>query len=105
MNKKVKELLNELKLDINTINSNENEIDTQILISVENVKLLLKYIDKLQERLNFRVRYCNELEHELYECGNYIHKEKIRNKIKELEENSSTVSVFKIDVLKELLGE
>lgn len=49
MNRKEKKLLNELKSEIKNLKSNETVIDTYILVSVENVKILLNYINKLQK--------------------------------------------------------
>lgn len=117
MNKEEK-AIEELKEEINKpVELPENRFDTFILFNIKSAKTVLNYIDKLQkankylkERLEFRVNYCNELEHELYEEGNYIHKEAIRKKIKELEEEMKKISEVnwkeeQIEVLEEILGE
>lgn len=86
-----------------------------------NYEILLEKIDKLekknkylQERLEFRVNYCNELEHELYEEGNFIHKAVIMKFIKEELpddeimkscENFDCNGVYLRKKLEELLGE
>lgn len=93
----------------------------EVKLKKEDIKILANYIDKLQkankylkERLEFRVNYCNELEHELYEEGNYIHKAAIRKFIKEElpdDEIMKTCEMFDINgvylrkKLEELLGE
>lgn len=69
-------------------------------------KETLNLIDKLQkENEELKEKYKNINWYFENQKDNFVHKDKIRNKIKELEENSSTVSVFEIDILKELLGE
>lgn len=89
-------------------------VDTPISKLKEENKVLRGKNKYLQERLEFRVNYCNELEHELYEEGNFIHKDIIRKFIKEELpddeimkscENFDSNGVYLRKKLEELLGE
>lgn len=79
-----------------------------------------KEIDELKEHIRKRIAYTQDLEKDLFEnCENYVvSKDKIRDKIKELEEQDELYKGYKglefsrtgvinlqIRVLKELLGE
>ena len=103
------------------------EVDRQIcneeLITKDKYQSILKENAHLKERLEYRVKYCNELEHDLFENGNIyvVSKDKIRDTIKKHEEMLEEVKKFseankskmayidgirnKIVALKELLEE
>lgn len=69
-------------------------------------------IDELKEHIRKRIAYTQDLEKDLFEnCENYVvSKDKIRDKIKELEATKGDLATYiakseRIAVLKELLGE
>ena len=103
------------------------------IASVDNIETVLSYIEelekeveKLKEHIRKRIAYTQDLEKDLFEnCENYVvNKDKIRNKIKELEEDLKNykeeypmwcydlecledirVKEARINILKELLEE
>lgn len=93
---------------INLIEKQQKEIEektTILLTGAEKVKQLEKEITELKEE------YKNEQLAELKELNNYIRKDKIREKIKELESHSwrdgymTKFDEYAMHYLKELLGE
>ena len=81
-----------------------------LIIALNFIDKLQKENEELKEMLKNRIRYTNELEQDLFEnASNYVvSKDKIRDKIKELEEELSN-EMFenevraKIEILQELL--
>lgn len=91
-------------------------------LEIKDVEIMLNLIEKQQKEIEkqaslikFDVKYRNQLEQDLYEnASNYvISKEKIKDKIKEIEDSLKEDCIAlhefqrlaKIDVLKEILGE
>lgn len=77
----------------------------------ENVKKLQARIKELEEENKIFVQNGNNVKLEIYIKNNYIPKQKVKDKIKDLEYNSdlgfekSLEEIFKIEVLEELLRE
>lgn len=104
----------------------ENEIAKQKQINEEHrkengllrqkVRGLEAEVEKYKKALIKRIKYCNELEKDLFEnCENYVvNKQKIKDKIEELKESKNTIYSnskhayileHKIGVLQQLLQE
>lgn len=85
---------------LNVINKQQKEIaekTTIIMAGAEKVKQLEKEIKEMREELQMYVDVQNN------DIHNYISKDKIREKIKELEEKSDYWNCDEIQVLQELL--
>lgn len=85
----------ELKEEIEIHKETENDLEHEILRDEEEIEHKQKTIDKIIKELE-----------EFYEKYDVISKDKIRTKIKELENKRNYIhSMYAINVLEELLGE
>lgn len=67
----------------------ESDFDKYCYEHCKDIRTVLNHIEKLEKALEEKIKYCNELEKDLFEnCSNYVvPKQVILDKIEELENN------------------